>query len=60
MQHKVNAGLKIWVLYSGIHIVQFFSLQIDIFKRQMAISYFLFGTGRCIEQSKVHELCVNF
>lgn len=40
--------------------MQLFSLQIDIFKRQMAISYFLFGTGRCIEQSKVHELCVNF
>lgn len=55
-----NARLKIWVPYSGIHIVQFFSLQVDIFKRQMPISCFLFGTGTCNEQSKVHELCVNF
>lgn len=37
----------------------FFSLQIDIFKRKMAISYFLFGTGACNEQCKVCELCVN-
>lgn len=60
VQLKVNAGLKIWVPYSGIHIVQFFSLQIDIFKRQMAGSYFLFGTGKCNEQCNVSELCVNF
>lgn len=52
--------LKIWVPYGGIHIVQFFSPQIDIFKGQMAISYFLFGTGTCNEQCKISELCVNF
>lgn len=44
-----------WNLHFAI-----FSLQRDIFERQMAVIYFLLGTGTCNEQCKVRELFVNF